>query len=180
MGLRVVTRKEALLRKKISGKAPSGDQAQDDMLTTLAKYIPIPVLTGFTFLNNVLVTAKETASVWWFTFHVLGVFTVLFAYYGMYKTETPDPIDRTDIKESSDPVVSKLDLVELRQELAGLIASQKTKQIIIALVAFVGYTAAIGGPFAVMTSWRPEYGAIALVFATLFISFVVAMDSIGS
>lgn len=193
MGLRVITRQETLVREEISKKTgekadvPPGntaDQAKDDMLSNLAKYVPVPVLAGYTVLDTIFVSVKPAFLVWWITFGGLLIFAILITYF-MVKKQDPIPNQNSNSNSNPDQSPNKNptpdesknnDLADLQEKLKKIIHNQAKVQAILAAVAFIAYAMALGGPFATLTFWQPYYGTIALVFTSLGIIAVLAWD----
>lgn len=205
MGLRVITREEAQLREQISqlpenrkngSPGNTADELKDDMMSTLAKYIPIPVLTGYTILDTIFVSVKPALIVWWMTFIGLFLFALFITYFvakkpgpgvippnpGQNIPNQPNPSLTTPSQSvpsqpnPGQPNPPLENLSDLSDKLKKIINNQAYKQAIFAAIAFLAYVMALGGPFATLTNWQTYYGTIALVFASLFIATILALD----
>lgn len=187
MTVRVIGKTEADAQKKLLAalsteaapaaaevKEKTESEKKDSMLDALTKYIPVTVIIGYTFLDTVFrsLDAASVVLAWTLCFVVLliggGALTYLI---------TSGPA--VDIAAM---VTGNATAEKIFNDWQQVIANQRIKQSVIAMIAFTGYVMSIGGPFPSLhflnaaLVWQPYYGSIALVFATLLIALIAAKD----
>jgi len=159
------------------GGGTTGASGEDGMITALVKYIPIPVMTVYTMLDGTFRSLGTPPVMFWFVcFFVLCLFAFGISYT---MSDAPEAKPARTLLAENEQKTDKTDKEkELEETLKKWIASidrQKSKQAGIALLAFVGYVAAIGGPFTYLSTlessfpWQGYYGATVLGFVTLLI-----------
>jgi hypothetical protein len=172
-------------------KTTSLGSTLSDVQNGLTKYIPIPVLTLYTTLDALLRTQTATLTLivfWWGLFIVFLLFSFAFAWKF---TEEP-PMKRTRFLDIL--TRSNLDLamrtnladqfVSSMNEWERIVESRKFKRGCVAVIAFLAFVMALGGPFTTLSVFYPAYvwqgyfGAGALAVATLIILYILDKEEI--
>lgn len=155
----------------------TGSDKKDTLMDALLKYIPVTIIVGYTFLDSVFRSVTPVPEIVW-----MGSFIVLLfaAFILTYKITGGTDIDiAAMLQEKPDPG-------NVIKDWQVIIANQRIKQSVIAVIAFAGYVMCVGGPFTALSElnrnlvWQPYYGSVALVFATVFIAIIAAKDLLAS
>jgi hypothetical protein len=183
MTFRVITKKESILAAKLQAHLPAASlrgftaaapeektgDTSDSYLEALKKYIPVGVLGGYVFLDNVLKAASPPpVGLSWGLFIFLILMAFAFSYYLVEKPEVPAPAGGTGFTDTQ--------MAGLVKEWNDLMADQKIKQALIAAGAFIIYAIGIGGtPFSLLDWWQSIYSSAILVCGSLLLALIVAI-----
>jgi hypothetical protein len=159
------------------GDGTTGANGQDGMVSALVKYIPIPVMTVYTLLDGTFRSMPMPPTTFWFgCFFLLCIFAYVITYTMSDAPEAkPARTLLAENEQNTDKTDKEKKLEETLKKWIASIDRQKSKQAAIALIAFVGYVAAIGGPFTYLSNiesvfvWQGFYGTALLGFVTLVI-----------
>jgi hypothetical protein len=165
----------AVMAAAEGGTGVAGANGLDGMVSALVKYIPIPVMTVYTLLDGTFRSMPTPPTMFWFgCFFLLCIFAWVITYT---MTDAPEAKPARALLAENEQKTDKSDpekkLEETLKKWIASIDRQKSKQAAIALIAFVGYVAAIGGPFTYLSTiesvfvWQGFYGTALLGFVTL-------------
>jgi hypothetical protein len=185
MTFRVITKKESILAAKLQAHLPAASlrgfaaaapeekagDTSDSYLEALKKYIPVGVLGGYVFLDNVLKAASPPPvglSIGLFIF--LAIMAGAFSYFLVEEPEVPGGTGQTDPQTAG-----------LVKEWNKLMADQKRNQALVAAGAFIIYAIGIGGtPFSLLGWWQSIYSSAILICGSLVLALIVAIDKQGT